>query len=368
MDKVKIIAMYLPQYHEIPENNEFWGKGFTDWTTVKSAKQYFNSVNQPKIPINNNYYDLSKYESIEWQVNLAKEYGIDGFCFYHYWFSSKKQLLQKPSEIFLANKNLGIDFCFCWDNEPWKRTWDAQYGNAWSPIMDKNVTKKTKQTLVDFNYEDEEGWKRHFDYLLAFFKDERYIKIDNKPVFMFCNYYKVDELKQMVSFWNAYSKQFGFNGVCFIAKKTRLDDNFSDYNYFYQPHFSGWERRPLLIKVFNRLIAKIKERTSPETYDYEKIWQRIVLQAKDYSDKRYLYGAFVNYDDTPRRGEVGKVVLGKNEVIIAKYMQELVNISKMYDKEYIFLTAWNEWGEGAFLEPDWEDGFKYLEVIKKLKR
>ncbi|MCR4798925.1 MAG: glycoside hydrolase family 99-like domain-containing protein [Bacteroidales bacterium] len=367
MDKVKIIAMYLPQYHQIPENDEFWGEGFTDWVTVRSAKQYYKDIKQPKVPLNDNYYDLSKYESVEWQVKTAKKYGIDGFCFYHYWFSSQKQLLQKPAEIFLANKNLDIDFCFCWDNEPWKRTWDAQEGNAWSPVMDKNVKIPSKKTLVEFDYEKEEGWKKHFDYLLPFFKDERYIKIDNRPVFMFCNYYKIDELKEMIEYWRTYSKNFGFDGVCFIAKKTYLNETFSDYNYFYQPHFSAWEQPSLIMKLINKFKSEIC-RKKPMTYNYKRVWKRIIVQAKQYSHSRFLYGAFVNYDDTPRRGDVGKIVLEKNVEFFAKYMQELIDLSKSYNKEYIFLTAWNEWGEGAYLEPDTEDSFKYLEVIKDLKR
>ena len=359
--------MYLPQYHEIPENNEFWGNGFTDWTTVKSAKQYFKGIKQPKVPLNNNYYDLSKVENIKWQVELAQKYGIDGFCFYHYWFSSNKNLLQMPSELFLADKSLNINFCFCWDNEPWKRTWDAQYGNAWSPIMDKKYSKLGKKTLVEFDYEDETGWKKHFDYLLPFFKDDRYIKINNMPVFMFCNYYRVEELKKMISFWREYAKEFGFDGVCFIAKKTKLYDDFTDYNYFYQPHFSAWEQSSLIMKVVNRLNSKVFKR-SPMVYKYARVWKWLLKQAKQYSHKRFLYGAFVNYDDTPRRGDAGKTVVGKNEKVFAKCMQELIDISKKYDKKYIFLTAWNEWGEGAYLEPDTESGMKYLEIIKNLKR
>lgn len=369
INKVKLMAMYLPQYHEIPENNKFWGKGFTDWTTVKSARQYFKDIKQPKIPLNNNYYDLSKSENIKWQVGLAKKYGIDGFCFYHYWFSSKKQLLQTPSELFLKDKSLDISFCFCWDNEPWKRTWDAQEGNAWAPTMDKKIIKTNKETLVEFDYEDEEGWKKHFDYLLPFFRDERYIKINNKPVFMYCNYYKKEELEKMSVFWDSYAKQFGFGGVCFIAHYSDVvENNISDYTYFYQPHFAAWERCALPLRIADRIKAKNKNRTKPIVYNYKRVWKRIIWQAKKYKDKKYLYGAFVNYDDSPRRGEEGKCLRGRKIEIFSKYMQMLIDLSKKHDKEYIFFTAWNEWGEGAYLEPDTDDKFNYLKAIKFLKK
>lgn len=369
IDKIKLIAMYLPQYHEIPENNEFWGKGFTDWTTVRSAKRYFKDIKQPKIPLNENYYDLSKAENIKWQVDLAKKYGIDGFCFYHYWFSSNKQLLQTPSELFLKDKSLDMKFCFCWDNEPWKRTWDAQEGNAWSPVMDKKLAKTGKKTLVEFDYENEDGWKKHFDYLLPFFQDERYIKIDNKPVFMYCNYYKKEELKNMSEFWNSYAKQFGFDGICFIAHyHDVIKNDISDYTYFYQPHFAAWERCALPLRIIDRLKVRNKNRKKPIVYDYKRTWKRIIYQAEKFKDKQYLYGAFVNYDDSPRRGEKGKCIKGKSEKIFSEYMQKLIDISKKYDKEYIFFTAWNEWGEGAYLEPDVEDKFKYLELISNLQK
>ena len=344
IDKIKLLAMYLPQYHEIPENNTFWGKGFTDWTTVKNAKQYYKNIRQPKIPLNNNYYDLSKSENIKWQVNLAQEYGIDGFVFYHYWFSSNKQLLQIPAELFLADKTLNIKFCFCWDNEPWKRTWDEHEGNAWSPLMDSKILNKDKRILVEFDYEKECGWKKHFNY-------------------------KKEELKEMSIFFNEYAKQFGFEGICFIAHYSDVIPNdISDYTYFYQPHFAAWERCAFIPRIFDRLKTLHKNRTKPIMYNYERVWRRIIFLAKKYKDQKFLYGAFVNYDDSPRRGAKGKCIYGKNVNIFKKYMQQLIDISKKNQKEYIFLTAWNEWGEGAFLEPDIDDGYKFLEAIKDLKK
>ena len=369
IDKIKLLTMYLPQYHQIPENDEFWGEGFTDWTTVKSAKQYFKEVKQPKVPLNKNYYDLSKIENIQNQVELAKKYGIDGFVFYHYWFSSKKQLLQTPAELFLSDKSLNIEFCFDWDNEPWKRTWDAQEGNAWSPLMDEKIGPDGKKTLVEFDYEKEDGWKKHFNYLLPFFKDERYIKINNKPVFMYCNYYKPDELKAMAEYWQILAKNNGFEGIFFISKFTdKTKDIVCNYSYIYQPHYAAWERCWYPYRIIDRLKTKYLKVRGPFVYDYKKTWKRILRQCDIYKNEPVYYGAFVNYDDTPRRGEKGKLIIGKTKELFRYYMQQLINKSKEQNKEFIFVTAWNEWGEGAFLEPDEEEGFSYLDILRDLKR
>lgn len=123
--KPNIIAFYLPQFHTIPENDEWWGKGFTDWVNVKNARPLFGGHMQPRIPLNTNYYDLSTVEAIRWQTSLAREYGVDGFCIYHYWFNGKL-LLEKPAEILLANNDIDISFCFSWANEPWARTWTGK--------------------------------------------------------------------------------------------------------------------------------------------------------------------------------------------------------------------------------------------------
>jgi len=368
---VKLMAMYLPQYHEIPENNEFWGKGFTDWTTVKAAVQYDKKLKQPKEPLNDNYYDLSKSEDLKWQVELAKKYGIDGFCFYHYWFSSKKQLLHIPAENFLKDKSMDIDFCFAWDNAPWKRTWNTQFGNDWSPIFDKNADIKKNQpsVLMPFEYEGEIGAKKHFEYLLPFFKDDRYIKKDNKPVFIIWNYYIIDELKEMIEVWHNLAKQNGFSGVYIITKYTNNKQyEIADANFYYQPIKFGWETASFITRLLvkgKRIITKNKY---PRKYLYDIIWKRILKYAKKSKKMTVYYGGFVNYDDTPRRGTEGRYISGATPEKFGKYMQRLIDISKKHGKAFVFITAWNEWGEGAYLEPDKENEYDYLKVVKKLRK
>ncbi|WP_022932603.1 glycoside hydrolase family 99-like domain-containing protein [Treponema bryantii] len=367
IDKVKLMAMYLPQYHEIPENNEFWGQGFTDWTTVKAAKQYFHKNLQPKEPMNDNYYDLSKIENIKWQVKIAKEYGIDGFCFYHYWFSSKKNILQKPAELFLADKSLDVSFCFAWDNASWKRTWSKDFGNDWAPLYDNKNLDKGKKILIQFDYEDEDAWEKHFYYLLQFFKDERYIKIQNKPVFLFWNKYQIETQTKMLAYWNKLAIDNGFDGIFFIGKynKKNLTPIFNS-EFYYEPALSAWEENSFFSKALVKSQRILTKACYPRVYSYRRTWQDLIRRAKKSKDKNVFYGAFVSYDDTPRRGANGKILNGKNARIFKKGIEKLVDISKKHNKEIIFLTAWNEWGEGAFLEPDKENGFEYLNSIKNI--
>ena len=168
MAKPHIIAFYLPQFHTIPENDEWWGKDFTEWTNVKKTKPLFLSHNQPRVPLDKNYYDLMNPATFLWQTELAKKYNVDGFCFYHYWFDGKL-LLEKPLEMWLKHPEFDRAFCFSWANEPWTRSWDG---------LNKNI-------LMPQNYNGEKDIIAHFNYMLPFFNDSRYIKIDNKPVFVF---------------------------------------------------------------------------------------------------------------------------------------------------------------------------------------
>ena len=367
IDNVKLIAMYLPQYHEIPENNEFWGKGFTDWTTVKSAKQYFKNVEQPKEPLAGNYYDLSNKESIRWQVNLAKQNGIDAFCFYHYWFSSEKNILQTPSEIFLNDKSLDINFCFAWDNASWKRTWSKEFGNDWAPLYDKGKKIEHNSILIPFEYGDKKDWEYHFNYLLPFFKDNRYEKKDGKPIFLLWNFYQPEILNKMMECWNDLAKQNGFNGMLFVGKYKRNQTTTFDYEFYYQPVEDSWGNRTLRRKIYDKTYRVFTFKKKPVCYNYKSVWQNIIKHSQNSINKKIFYGAFVNYDDTPRRGANGHCIVKSSPSLFNHYLDELIKISKQHDKEYIFITAWNEWGEGAYLEPDTIYGDQYLKRIREIK-
>ena len=365
MDAVKIIAMYLPQYHEIEENNKWWGKGYTDWVAVKNSKPLFNNHNQPRIPLNNNYYSLLEVDTLKRQALLAKEYGIYGFGIYHYWFSDSQILLQKPAEIILKNPEIDINFFFTWDNGSWKRTWsNVKRGNDWAPAFDEQDKKEGNGLLAELVYGDEPSWKKHFEYLLPFFKDSRYIKIDNKPLFAFFqpdNNYMI--IKKMCDYWKELARQNGFNGLICISKENYKKCNL-DYTMRYEPLSTNncydlWKNR--IANYLNRIKPHLR------IYDYDNVWKKIIKNAKRNKNSKCYYGGFVGFDDSPRRGKKAKIILGQSPLKFEKYLSNLYKISKSQNKEFIFITAWNEWGEGAYLEPDSVSKYDYLKAIKSIK-
>lgn len=366
MEKIKIFAMYLPQYHSIPENDAFWGKNFTDWVSVKKATPLYDGHNQPKVPLNDNYYDLSLKDNIVWQAKLAKKYGIAGFGMYHYWFNSEKNILTRPVEILLDNQDINIKFFFAWDNISWKRSWSNVKGNAWAPLIERNkdVEHNEQEILIPYTIGTQEDWQKHFDYLIPFFKDERYEKKDNKPIFVIFHYGK--EIKQMCDFWNQLAKENGFGGIFFIFRFDKKYNIPKIENVFrYEPQYSGWTVSSWNNRISNKVHSLIYSH-KVRRLSYDVVWGKILRNAQRTVRKNMFYGAFVSYDDTPRRGERGIIIENATPQKFEKYLLELVEISKSQNKEFIFLTAWNEWGEGAYLEPDISSKYDYLNGIKKV--
>lgn len=365
MMDTKIIAMYLPQFHSIPENDSFWGKGFTDWVAVKKATSLFKGHQQPRVPLNENYYDLSMKENVKWQANLAKEYGIYGFGIYHYWFNNNKNLLTKPAELIRDNKDVDIHYFFAWDNANWKRSWSNVEGNDWTPLFDNVKEKKGPVILIDYILGSEDDWENHYNYVKTHFFSEKYIKVDSKPVFMIYNY--DEDINKMCAYWNGLAERDGFKGIHFIMKSKDELKIPTEYNRFkYEPIHSGWRRLPLIYRINNKLRRALHLPVKLAVFDYDKIWRCLINTAREDTDNLMYHGGFVGYDDTPRRGKKGTLIVGGNADKFAKYLKELLEISQNQKKEFIFLTAWNEWGEGAYLEPDKQNGYSYLESLKKI--
>lgn len=365
----KVIAMYLPQYHETEDNNKWWGQGFTDWVSVKNADSLYKGHRQPREPLEDKYYDLSKVENIRWQANLAKQYGVYGFGIYHYWFSSEKQTLQKPAELLLENKDIDIPFFLAWDNNSWVRTWSKfkHNTNAWSPKADIDAIKENDDGfLAKLDYGEEKDWKIHFDYLNQYFSDDRYIKIEGKPLFIVWNYTDKERLKKMCEYWRELAIKAGYPGLYLINRFNPYDslDAF-DALFTYEPMFSAWQNKNLLSRVVDKVKTQFIKQKTLIRYDYDRVWHSIINNAEHSVKKNIYYGGFVSYDDSPRRGAQGKVVIGETPEKFEKYMHKLLEISKAQNKEFVFLTAWNEWGEGAYLEPDKDYGYAFLEALLK---
>ena len=362
---MKILAYYLPQYHEIPENNAWWGKGFTEWSNVKKAQKLFEGHYQPRIPLNNNYYDLTDIETIKWQVELAKKYGVYGFCFYHYWFNGKL-LLEKPMELLLENKQIDIPFCVCWANENWTNGW----------ATDKN------EILISHNSEDRDDWKKHFYYLLPFLKDSRYIKEDGKPLLVIYYPNIIISLNEMLEYWDGLAKEEGFQGIKFIYQhhlfhfKTSADKSHFDYGIEFQPQYAQVAMEPKRNLLRTQIIIKIssllqkhlglyisKKSKAVKQYNYDDVWKKILEMDPD--NDKMLPGAFVDWDNTPRKKKRGSVFIGGSPEKFGFYLKQLiVRARDVYKKNIIFMFAWNEWGEGGYLEPDEKYGYAYLEEIK----
>lgn len=363
----KIIAFYLPQFHAIPENDQWWGEGFTEWTNVKNAGPLFDGHLQPRVPLEGNYYNLLDDKVKEWQIRIAKENGIYGFCFYHYWFGGKL-MLEKPLEQFLANKTLDIPFCMCWANPPWTKIWAG----------------KGSEILIDQDYGDEQQWEKHFDYLLPFLKDERYIKEEGSPILVIYSPAEIPCLEQMISYIRKRAYLEGFPGIKLLYQYylNKNDEKkilpLFDYCIRFQPIYAlnQLESKGLkgqivkIAKKADNLFAHIFKKHPGDRLlrlrisDYDIVWKQIL-------DERYLNSkivpcAFVSWDNTPRRGNAGRVIIGSNPQKFKSYLQKL--IAKAEDQcssDFIFITAWNEWSEGSYLEPDTINKYDYLESVKQ---
>ncbi len=350
---MKIIAIYLPQFHRVPENDEWWGEGFTEWTAVKAAKPLYEGHNQPRKPLNNNYYDLTQKSAMVEQSALMKEYGIYGMCFYHYWFKDGRKILEKPAENLLKWTDIDMPFCFSWVNVSWIRSWsNLRNAGSWADKFDKDISNISDNgVLLEQKYGGKEAWRAHFMYLLPFFQDQRYIKIEEKPVFIF---YKPDEiacLPQMIEYWNLLAKENGLKGIYFIGTNVG--------------------QKPGLDAVLQQepgctfMSTKLKNEPSSgcKTIDFQTFWNKIIHRPVKEQDKTYLC-AVTGYDDTPRRGNGGVVIEGTSPSIFETNLRKLLKKSQLRENEYVFINAWNEWGEGMYLEPDQRDGYGYLEAVK----
>lgn len=356
MKNVKTIAIYLPQYYETEYNNKWWGTGYTEWVAVKNATPCFEGHKQPKSPLNDYYYNLLDRSTFEHQERLMKKYGIYGLCFYHYYFKDGIKVLEKPVENLLKWKDIDIPFCFSWPNERWIRTWSNFYGAVWGEKFDKESDQAGNGVLLEQDYGSKKEWKQHFDYLNQFFQDRRYIKIDGKPVFIFHSTEVIPCLKEMTEYWNQLAIDNGLRGMYFIGANVSGYRNELDAVMIYEPRHS---RKELLSK------GKYEVKNGVTCFEYSDFVQEI-LSSKPFSGIKTYYCGLTGYDTTPRRGHNGECLLNNSCEQFKKLMDGLYAKSINDGNEYLFINAWNEWGEGMYIEPDKENGYDFLEVVKNV--
>lgn len=350
---MKVIAMYLPQFHRVKENDEWWGEGFTEWTTVSKAKPLFQNHEQPLVPLNSNYYDLLQHETIQWQAKLMSQYGIDAMCFYHYWFRNGRKILEKPAENLLKWKDIDMPFCFSWANETWARTWSNLTGfNNWASEYETNSEANENGILLDQQYGDKTEWEIHFNYLIDFFRDDRYIKIDGKPVFVFYKSRDIHCLENMIEYWNDLAKENGFEGIYTIGNNPR------------QSQCEALNKVMMSEPGYSMQRCKSVLKNGVTCYDYDEVWNNIIHEEANNT----VIGGFVSYDDTPRHGSKGVVIENATPSKFERYMTILMERNQKMGNEFVFVNAWNEWGEGMKLEPDQKCKYKYLNAIKNAKK
>ena len=352
---MKPIAVYLPQFHAFKENDEWWGEGYTEWTAVQGARPLFSGHEQPRVPLDGEYYDLSdpSGETFRKQAGLAAKYGIYGFAFYQYYFTGHK-LMDRPLEILLAHPDIDLKYCITWANETWRRAW-----------YDYN-----EEILMEQTYGGEAEWRAHFDYLLGFFRDERYIRVDEKPMLCIYRTSDIKELPAMRECFDRWAKEAGFPGVFLTGGRTagETDErNICDAYYYFEPGYSlkhgltAMQTMKYNISVAMRQIknniakSNTLERRIPIDWIYDSILKR------NYAENEYP-GIIARWDNTPRRGSKGLVYTGASA---EKFGTALCKLNeKITDDRFIFINAWNEWGEGAMLEPDKAEGYAYLEGVR----
>jgi hypothetical protein len=354
--KARVIAFYLPQFHPIPENDKWWGKGFTEWTNVGKAKVLFKGHYQPRVPADLGYYDLRVSETRKAQAELAREYGVEGFIYWHYWFGSGKRLLERPFTEVLHSKDPDFPFCLAWANETWK-------GFAHG-MTNRNI-------LIEQKYAGVEDYTAHFYEVLPAFKDKRYITVNDRPLFMIYKPVGEPEVKVFMETWQKLALENGLPNIYFVGHcidnkftvKEILENGFDAVNTTRLFNYT-LNHRTFGQKVKNRINRVIRK--VPLAYPY-KIVSKYFLSVKEDSLENVFPSIIPGWDHTPRSGREGLVLTNSTPEYFENHVNDVVKIvqHKKPENKIIFLKSWNEWAEGNYMEPDLRWGKKYLEKLKK---
>ena len=378
--KARIIALYLPQFHPIPENDRWWGPGFTEWTNVAKAKPLFRGHQQPKIPANLGFYDLRLPETREAQAELAREAGIEGFCYYHYWFGGK-ELLERPFREVVASGKPDFPFCLCWANHSWSnKTWNRK-----SAMQENSM-------LMEQVYPGREDDVAHFMSILPALKDDRYIRIDGRPVFVLYSPWDHPHVREWIQTWRQLSVEHGLPGLYMIGIcdstltfrqkpdgtrervmpnlessaelfQTVLDMGFDAVNSFGKRRgemLSAGKYQDLAKTVVRRLGVPVGQR-----YEYAKTVKGFFAPEDRWEN--VFPTILPQWDRTPRMASYDGVYVHATPEAFEKHVRQAVDIVSGKEPEHrvIFLKSWNEWGEGTYVEPDTEYGTGFLTAIRK---
>jgi lipopolysaccharide biosynthesis protein len=358
--EARLIALYLPQFHPVPENDEWWGPGFTEWTNVAAARARFRGHHQPQLPGELGFYDLRLPQTRDAQATLARQHGIHGFCYYHYWFSGSR-LLKQPFEDVLSSKAPDFPFCLCWANESWTRAWDG---------LERHILRKQEYSAADN--------QRHIEWLLRAFHDDRYIRIDGMPVFVFYKLHDIPDVSQMLTMWRAEAKRNGLPGLYLCAMRTGFTEgadaellaNGVDAVIDFQPNgaalplsgnltsrLSVVARKTLPVSVCAALAKFV---TTDRVLDYGKVVEFNIARSwpKDYTKFPCV---FPSWDNSSRR-KAATIIQNSDPRKFQQWLEAAIECVQPYagDRRMVFINAWNEWAEGCHLEPDRKNGRAFL--------
>ena len=373
--KPRIIGLYLPQYHPIPENDEWWGKGFTEWTNVVKAKPQFRGHYQPRIPADLGFYDLRLPEVREQQAQLAREAGLEGFCYYHYWFGNGKQLLERPFNEVLASGKPDFPFCLCWANHDWtNKTWEKG----------SSLRRDTMIMKMEYSRED---YIRHFNHVLPAFRDPRYITVDDKPLFAVWAPRDIPDARQFIDSWQQLARENGLPGIHFVgytqnasshatksgkrlwdaAQATERYQEVLDMGFDAvissglgraQTIVKGKWRKALFVTFYRKLPFSLRT-------DYAKAMKHYYV-AEDAWENVYPT-LMPQWDRTPREARNSDPLTNSTPEKFQKTVEEALHLieDKQPEHQILFLKAWNEWGEGNYVEPDQKFGHGYIQAIRQ---
>ena len=344
--KVRLIAFYLPQFHPIAENDQWWGKGFTEWTNVTKAQPLFEEHYQPHLPTELGFYDLRLRQTRHEQIELAKSYGIDGFCYHYYWFSGKR-LLNKPIDDMLADPASEMPFCFCWANENWTRRWDAA----------------DHEVLIAQQYREEDDLA-FIQELAPVFRDPRYIRVDGKPLLIVYRVQHLPNPSRTAAIWRNHCREAGIGEIRLCAALTHGNESFRQYGFDsgveFPPHNLRDASVNAEIQFFNPFKGYVLQfATIARSY-----------LTRDYADEPVFKTVFPSWDNTARTGQRAVVVLNGTPANYAHWLSSTIEktLQAGASDPLVFINAWNEWAEGCHLEPDRKYGRAFLEATAAAKR
>ena len=377
--RARVIAYYLPQFHPVPENDIFWGKGFTEWTNVAKAKPLFRGHVQPNIPADLGFYDLRMKEVRIAQAELARESGIEGFCYWHYWFGNGKKVLDRPFDEVLKSGEPDFPFCLGWANHSWTtKTWEKG----------KSFSKDT--SIFEQTYPGDDDYKMHFYDVLDAFKDKRYITVDGKPLFVIFDPDDIPDVNHFINYWNNLARENGLEGIYFVGRCDALPD--MSFKKAKQIDDLAWPRYEKLLnqgfdginsvtlkyaefktmgvwhKAVHSVLRKYFGGIVLDKYKYNKIMKYFIAK-DDYKDNIYPQ-LIPRRDRSPRAGKKAMIYYNSTPEYFKEAAEQAIQCveGRPFDKRLIFLNAWNEWGEGAYMEPDLQFGHGYIDAMNEVLR